>query len=76
MFYNTGMSKLLSEWAPSQAAIELIKLNGVTDEQIAKSVEYLKSQDNLDNIDDVDGYDNWDTFFILFCIKANTVNSE
>ena len=70
------MSKLLSEWTPSQAAIELIKLNGVTEEQITKSVEYLKSQDSLNNIDDVEGYDNWDTFFILFCIKANTKSSE
>ena len=70
------MSKLLSEWTPSQAAIELIKLNGVTEEQITKSVEYLKSQDSLNNIDDVDGYDNWNTFFIMFCIKANTGVSE
>ena len=70
------MSKYLSEWMPSQAAIKLIKLNGVTDEQIAKSVEYLKNHGDLNNIDDVDGYDNWDTFFILFCIKANTDNSE
>lgn len=69
-------SKLLTEWAPSQAAIELIKLNGVTDEQIAKSVEYLKSQNNLNHIDDVEGYDNWDTFFILFCIKANTKSAD
>ena len=70
------MSKLLKEWTPSQAAIELIKLNGVTEEQIAKSVEYLKSQDSLNNIDDVDGYDNWNTFFIMFCIKANTGGSQ
>ena len=70
------MSKLLSEWTPSEAAIELIKLNGITDEQIAKSAEYLKSQDNLNNIDDVDGYDNWDTFFILFCIKAHTKSAD
>ena len=69
---NNFMSKLLSEWVPSQAALDLIKLNGITDDQIAKSVEYLKSQSTLDNIDDVEGYDNWNTFFILFCIKANT----
>ncbi|WP_455366093.1 hypothetical protein [Kaarinaea lacus] len=65
------MSKLLSEWTPSEAAIELIKLNGVTDQQIANSVDYLKNQTDLHNIDDVDGYDNWNTFFIMFCIKAN-----
>jgi len=65
------MSKFLSEWVPSKAAIELIKLNGVTDEQIAKSVEYLKNQADLDNIDNIEGYDNWNAFFIVFCIKAN-----
>ncbi|KPJ96263.1 MAG: hypothetical protein AMJ55_02390 [Gammaproteobacteria bacterium SG8_15] len=65
------MSKYLTEWMPSQAAIDLIKLNGITDEQIKKSVEYLKHQTALDNIDNVEGYDNWNTFFIMFCIKAN-----
>ena len=66
------MSKFLKEWSPSEAAINLIKLNGITDEQIAKSVDYLKAQNHLNNIDDVKGYDNWDTFFILFCIKAHS----
>ena len=70
------MSKFLSEWVASEASIELIKLNGVTDEQIAKSVEYLKSQADLDNIDDVEGYDNWNAFFIVFCIKAHKSNGE
>ncbi len=65
------MSKYLKDWTPSQAAIDLIKLNGVTDEQIKKSVDYLKHQTDLDSIDNVDGYDNWNTFFIMFCIKAN-----
>lgn len=65
------MSKLLSQWTPSEAAINLIKLNGVADEQIQKSLQYLKSQDGLENIDDVEGYDNWNAFFIIFCIKAN-----
>jgi len=65
------MCKLLSEWSPSEAAIDLIKLNGINDEQIAKSVEYLKSHTELNNIDDVDGYDNWNSFFIMFCVKAN-----
>ena len=65
------MSKLLSEWSPSEPGINLIKLNGVDDEQIQKSLEYLKSQNDLNNIDEVDGYDNWDAFFIMFCVKAN-----
>ena len=65
------MSKLLSEWSPSEPAMNLIKLNGVEDEQIEKSLAYLKSQSDLNNIDDVDGYDNWDAFFIMFCVKAN-----
>ena len=65
------MKKLLSQWTPSTAAIDLIKLNGVTDEQIEKSLQYLKSRDDMENIDDIDGYDNWNAFFIVFCIKAN-----
>lgn len=64
------MSKLLSQWTPSQAAIDLIKLNGFDDAHIAKSAEYLKNQAGLEDIDEVEGYDNWDTFFIMFCIKA------
>lgn len=65
------MSKLLSEWSPSEAAINLIKLNGIEDDHIEKSVQYLKAQGELDDIDDVDGYDNWNSFFIMFCVKAN-----
>ena len=65
------MSKYLSQWTPSKSAIDLIKLNGVTDEQIAKSLQYLKSQPEMENIDDIEGYDNWNAFFIIFCIKAN-----
>ena len=64
------MKKLISEWQPSNSALDLVRLNGVTDEQIDKSVEYLKGHSDLNNIDDVDGYDNWDAFFIMFCIKA------
>jgi len=64
------MKKLISEWQPSDSALDLVRLNGVTDEQIDKSVEYLKGHGDLNNIDDVDGYDNWDAFFIMFCIKA------
>jgi len=65
------MCKLLSEWSPSKPAIELIKLNGINDEQIEKSLTYLKNQAELSSIDDVDGYDNWNAFFIMFCVKAN-----
>ena len=65
------MCKFLKQWIPSTAAIDLIKLNGVDDEQIEKSLSYLKNQSELANIDDVDGYDNWNAFFIMFCVKAN-----
>jgi hypothetical protein len=69
------MSKLLSKWEPSDPAIELIKLNGVTSKQLVATLEYLKSQNDMENIDDVEGYDNWNAFFIMFCIKANSGNS-
>jgi len=65
------MCKLLREWSPSKSAIDLIKLNGIEDEQIEKSIAYLKNQTELINIDDVDGYDNWNAFFIMFCVKAS-----
>jgi len=65
------MCKLLAEWSPSKSAIDLIKLNGVADEEIEKSLAYLRGQPELVNIDDVDGYDNWNAFFIMFSIKAN-----
>ena len=65
------MSKLLQSWQPSTAARDLIKLNGVSDTQIEKSLAYLKNQKNLISIDDVEGYDNWNAFFIMFCVKAN-----
>lgn len=65
------MSNLLNEWEPSESAIDLIKLNGVDDEQIAKSLDYLKNQTEMHDINDVEGYDNWNSFFIMFCVKAN-----
>jgi len=65
------MSGLLSEWTPSAAAIDVIKLNGIDDEHIKKTVAYLKNETELNNIDDLDGYDNWNSFFIIFCIKAH-----
>ena len=64
-------SKLLSLWTPSTAALDLIKLNGVTEEQIEKSLQYLKAQDGVEDIDAIEGYDNWNAFFIVFCIKAH-----
>lgn len=71
------MSGILSEWSPSTAAIDVIKLNGIDDEHIAKTVEYLKKETSLNNIDDIDGYDNWNSFFIIFCIKAhNNVSAD
>lgn len=63
-------SKLLSEWQPSQSAIDLIKLNGIDETQMEKSLQYLKSQSGLVNIDNVEGYGNWNEFFIMFCIKV------
>ena len=71
------MSKLLSEWSPSTATIDVIKLNGIDDDHIIKTVAYLKNETELSNIDDLDGYDNWNSFFIIFCIKAhNNVSAE
>jgi hypothetical protein len=64
------MCRLLSDWSPSSAAIALIKLNGINDEQIAESLAYLKKQTALSDIRDIDGYENWNAFFIMFCIKA------
>jgi hypothetical protein len=65
------MSKLLHEWSPSAATIEVIKLNGIDDAHIENTVSYLKNETDLKNIDDIDGYDNWNSFFIIFCIKAH-----
>lgn len=71
------MSDLLSEWMPSTATIDVIKLNGIDDTHISKTVEYLKNETELNHIDDIDGYDNWNSFFIIFCIKAHkNVSSE
>ncbi len=70
------MCYLLIDWKPSQSAIDLIKLNGVNDEQISTSVEYLKNQSEISNLDDLSGYDNWNSFFILFCIKAHAAPNQ
>ncbi|MBT8118857.1 MAG: hypothetical protein KJN89_03980 [Gammaproteobacteria bacterium] len=65
------MCTLISEWSPSESALDLIRLNGIEDRQIEESLTYLKSQSSLSDISDIDGYDNWNAFFIMFCIKAN-----
>jgi len=70
------VTKLLSEWTPSQAAIDLVKLNGADDNHIVNTVDYLKNEMNVKNIDDVEGYDNWDSLFIIFCIKAYKNSSD
>ncbi len=64
------MCKLLKDWTPSTAAIDLIKLNEIAESEIEKSLNYLRNQTEISNIDDVDGYDNWNAFFIMFCVKA------
>ena len=61
---------------PSDSAIDLIKLNGIDDTQIAKSLDYLKNQSEMENIDDIEGYDNWNAFFIMFCLKASKSASK
>lgn len=53
------MFKLLSEWSPSVATIDVIKLNDITDEHITKKVEYLQNDSELNHIDDIAGYDDW-----------------
>jgi hypothetical protein len=64
------MSKLLSEWSPSAATLELLKLNGLDEAHIERSLVYLKTQTELEDIDRITGYDSWGAFFIMFCIKA------
>ena len=64
------MSKRLSEWQPSEATLDLLKLNGMSDVHIENSITYLKTQTELEDIDKIDGYDSWNAFFIMFCIKA------
>ena len=64
------MSKLLSEWEPSEATLELLKLNGMSDAHIENAIHYLKTMTELEDIDKISGYDSWNAFFIMFCIKA------
>jgi len=64
-------SDLLNEWQPSRAAMDLLELNGVSQQQIEQAQDYLKQQSGLHSIEDVYGYDNWNAFFIMFCIKLS-----
>ena len=64
------MCKLLKDWQPSQAALELIALNGIDEKQAMEALEYLKNKSGLSDIDDIQGYNNWNALFIMFCIKS------
>jgi len=64
------MSKLLSEWTLSEATMDLLRLNGLNDDDMGKALDYLKTQTELEDIEKINGYDSWDAFFIMFCIKA------
>lgn len=64
-------SDLLEDWQPSQAALDLLELNGVSQQQIEQAKVYLKQRSGLHSIEDIDGYDNWNAFFIMFCIKLS-----
>ncbi len=70
------MCYLLADWTPSKAAIDLIRLNEIDENQIKASVEYLRNQTELKSLDDLTGYDNWNSFFIIFCIKAHRKPAE
>lgn len=68
---NMDTNKILKNWLPSKAAVNVLKLNGITNEMIQKSVYYLKDKSGLKHIEDVQGYSSWNSFFIMFCVKAN-----
>ena len=70
------MCKLLKDLTPSKAAIDLIKLNDINDQQIARTLDYLMHESELSDIDLLDGYDNWNSLFIMFCIKSNKKPDE
>lgn len=69
-------SNLLQDWQPSQAALDLLELNGVSQQQIDQALDYLKQQSELQSIEHIDGYDNWNAFFIMFCIKLSNQNAH
>ncbi len=64
------MGERLSQWSPSEATIELLKHNGLSDALIEQAVDYLKNNTELEDIDDIDGYSSWNAFFVMFAIKA------
>jgi hypothetical protein len=64
------MSKLLSAWSPSAATLDLLRLNGLDEAHVERSLVYLKTQTELEDIDRITGYDSWGAFFIMFCIKT------
>ena len=64
-------SDLLQDWQPSSSAMDLLELNGVSQQQIDQALGYLKQQSGLHSIEDIEGYDNWNAFFIMFCIKLS-----
>ena len=65
------MDVLDENWTPSQDTLDILKLNGLSDEHIQNCLTYLKSKFLNTHIDDIDGYDSWGAMFIVFCIKAN-----
>ncbi len=54
-----------------RGTLNLLELNGVSQQQISHAVDYLKQQSGLNSIVDIEGYDNWNAFFIMFCIKLS-----
>jgi hypothetical protein len=62
---------LLQDWQPSEAALNLLDLNGVSQQQIDRALDYLRQQSGLHSLADIEGYDNWNSFFIMFCIKLS-----
>lgn len=62
---------LLQNWQPSQAALDLLELNGVSQQQIEHALNFLRQQSGLRDLTDIPGYDNWNAFFIMFCVKLS-----
>ncbi len=54
-----------------RGTLNLLELNGVSQQQISHALDYLKQQSGLNSIEDIEGYDNWNAFFIMFCIKLS-----
>jgi len=69
------MKILTEDWQPSQPTIDVLHLNGLDDEHIAKYITFIKTKFVNTSIDDVDHYDSWSSLFIMFCIKASKAQS-